>query len=323
MGHLSSKQVECFKEEGYLIVEDLFDPRADLDPIVAEYEDVLDRLATSLFESGKTNSSYSDLPFGQRLIKIYAEGGSDYTQYFDFTLPLKGVRHDTPIWLGPAIFGIMTNSKLLDAVESIVGPEIFSNPVQHIRLKTPDHLTPRDRTNGRPLVPNASWHQDNGVVLPEADDTEMLTVWFPLSDATVHNGCLELVPRSHRDGVLQHCPRDGILQIPGKLFERDRAVPVPIKRGGALFMHRRTCHAALINHSDDIRWSMDLRFNPVGQPSGRDVLPGFVARSRSNPSAELHDAEAWAEMWREARRKLADREDPSYNRWSASAAACA
>jgi hypothetical protein len=323
MGRLSSEQVEQFKDQGYLIVEDLFDPHTDLDPIVAEYEGVLDRLATSLFESGAIRSTYSDLPFGQRLIKVYAEGGKDYTQHFDFTLPLKGVRHDTPIWLGPAIFSILTNARLLDAAESIVGPEIFSNPVQHIRLKTPDHLTPRDRATGRLLVPNASWHQDNGVVVPEADDTEILTVWFPLSDATVHNGCLQLVPRSHRDGVLQHCPTDGILQIPAKLFERDAAIPVPIKRGGALFMHRRMCHAALINHSDDIRWSMDLRFNPLGQPSGRGVLPGFVARSRSNPSSELHDPEAWAGMWHEARRKLAEREDPAYNRWSASAAACA
>ena len=320
---LSASQVEQFEKQGFLVVEDLFDAAADLDPIIAEYDGVLDRLASELVARGEISSTYSDLPFGKRLINIFAEGGKDYTQHFDFCLPQKGVKNETPIWLGPAIFNIITNSRLLNAVESLIGPEIYSNPVQHVRLKTPDHLTPKDPKTGRPIVPNASWHQDNGVLTPDADETNMLTVWFPLSDATEQNGCLELVPGSHRDGVLQHCPRDGILQIPASEFDRDSALAVPVKRGGALFMHRRTCHAAKINYSDDIRWSLDLRYNPVGQPGGRSLLPGFIVRSRVDPDAELRSAESWAEMWHEARSALARRDDPTYNRWNVSDSACA
>lgn len=323
MTGLTGAQVQQFHEQGYLIVEDLFDPAKDLDPIVNEYGTVLAQLAEQLFAAGTIKSTYADLPFGERLIRVYEEGGRDYTQHFDFCLPLKKVRADTPIWLGPAIFAILRNERLLNAVESIIGPEIFSNPVQHVRLKTPDHRTPRNAQTGQPLVPNANWHQDNGVVTPEADETQMLTVWFPLSDATIDNGCLELVPGSHRDGLLTHCPRDGILQIPTALFDEHTAIPVPIKRGNALFMHRRMCHRSMINHSEDIRWSMDLRFNPIGQPSGRDVLPGFVARSRAHPANELRDATVWADLWREARQKLAERDDPVYNRWSTAAEACA
>ncbi len=323
MSALSATQVERFREQGYLVVAGLFDPARDLDPIVAEYAGVLDRLANALFARGEIGSTYAALPFGERLIRVYEDGGKDYTQHFDFCLPMKNVGADTPIWLGPAVFAILVNDGLLDAVELIVGPEIFSNPVQHVRLKTPDHRTPKNPETGRPLVPNANWHQDNGVVLPEADETQMLTVWFPLSDATVDNGCLELVPGSHRDGLLTHCPRDGILQIPTTLFDEAAAVPVPMKRGDALFMHNRTCHRSMINRSQNIRWSMDLRFNPIGQPSGRDVFPGFVARSRANPASELRDPAVWAESWRAARRALAERQDPTYNRWTADAAACA
>ena len=36
----------------------------------------------------------------------------------------------------------------------------------------------------------------------EADDTEIITVWFPLRDATEENGCLAVVPRSHQEGLV-------------------------------------------------------------------------------------------------------------------------
>ena len=64
MGHLSQEQVEQFNREGYLIVEDLFDPAADIDPIIEEYKVVLDKLAAELFEKGEISSTYADLPFG-------------------------------------------------------------------------------------------------------------------------------------------------------------------------------------------------------------------------------------------------------------------
>ena len=324
MTHLSEAQVAQFETEGYLAVENLFDPEADLDPIIREYEGVLDSLVRELYGQGRISSTYDKLPFGKRLTRIYADSGEAHTQYFDFSLPQKGVTLDTPIWVGPAVFNTLRNEKLLDAVESLIGPEIYANPVQHVRLKPPEHLIPDAGKIGQVYSGKTPWHQDNAVVLPEADETNTLTVWFPLLDATIENGCLEVVPYSHRDGLLQHCPGGPAgLYIPDQLFRREEAIPVPLKRGGALFMHRRTCHASLSNISANIRWSFDLRYNPIGQPTGRDVFPGFVARSRSNPDRELHDANTWAEMWYEARRRLARENDPAHNRWNTLAPVCA
>ena len=42
---------------------------------------------------------------------------------------------ETPMHHGPAVFELLTNPKLLDTVEELVGPEIYSNPVQHVRIK--------------------------------------------------------------------------------------------------------------------------------------------------------------------------------------------
>jgi hypothetical protein len=256
------------------------------------------------------------------LTQIYAESGKVHAQYFDFSLPQANVREDTPMWVGPAVFRMLRNEKLLDAVESLIGPEIYSNPVQHVRLKPPEALTPKNE-EGRVQLGKTPVHQDNGVVLPEADETEILTVWFPLTDAYVENGCLCVWPGSHRQGLLDHCPSPIGLKIPGKLLGGRKAVPVPLKRGGALFMHKLTVHASYANTSNDIRWSFDLRYNPIGQATGRGAFPGFVARSRSHPETELHDAAAWADLWVQARHRLATEGMGAFNRWSADNPVCA
>ena len=46
---LSETQLRRFEEEGYLIVEDILDPVRAFEPIWAEYEQVLDRIADSLY----------------------------------------------------------------------------------------------------------------------------------------------------------------------------------------------------------------------------------------------------------------------------------
>ena len=50
------------------------------------------------------------------------------------------------------------------------------------------------------------WHQDQGVITAEADESDIITVWFPLRDASERHGCLAVAPKSHVDGLVQHCP---------------------------------------------------------------------------------------------------------------------
>jgi phytanoyl-CoA hydroxylase len=322
MAPLSAEQVAQFRREGYLVVPGLFDPPADLDPLIHEYEGVLDNLAHELFAQGQITSTYADLEFGPRLIAIYKESGKVQQQYFDCTLHGAKVTADTPFWVGPQVFNMIRNPKLLDAVQSIIGPEIYSNPVQHVRLKPPEQLTPRD-SEGRIQLAQTPPHQDNGVVTPDADETDILTVWFPLWDATVENGCLVVWPGSHRRGLLDHCFNFNGLRIPDKLLQGD-PVPLPMRRGDVLFLTKLTMHASLSNLSDNIRWSYDLRYNPTGQPTGRGVFPGFVARSLAHPETELRDPAEWQRLWFETRRELARTQpETAFNRWSADSPVCA
>lgn len=320
---LSPEQTAEFRREGFLVVRDYLDPVTDLDPIIAEYEGVLDRLAEELVAKGEIKSTHAEKNFSERLIHICQESGKVLAQHFDFSLPQKNIQANTPIWNGPAVFNVLRNDRILDAIESLIGPEIYSNPVQHVRLKLPEKRGIADEAGQ--LVQGATpWHQDNGVVLPEADETDMITVWFSLWDAPVESGCLQLIPRSHQRGLVDHCPLGAAgAGIPAKLIKQAEAIPVPMKRGDVLFLHRRTCHGSLSNVSNRVRWSFDLRYNPIGQDTGRKSFPGFVARSRANPASELHDGDQWAESWREARRKLSSAGEPFFNRWDAKAEVCA
>ncbi len=322
MASLSHEQVEEFERDGYLVVEGLLDFDEDLQPVVEEYSALLDDVAGTLLKKGEITSTYAGLPFGERLTQIYVESGRQTAQHLDISLPQKGVEADTPFWAGPAVFWLLRNEKLLDAAESFIGPEIFSTPVQHVRIKPPEDLLSEMQAND--LVKATRWHQDSGVVLPEADDTEMLTVWLPLTPSREEHGCIKLVAGSHRDRLQPHCPQPtGGYEIPTRFFAEEETIPVPMDAGDVLFMSRYTCHGSLANTSDQIRWSFDLRYSPTGQPTGRSEFPGFVARSRSKPETELHDPVTWHVMWRDARDRLAPRDDPTYNRWTESNPACA
>ena len=53
-----------------------------------------------------------------------------------------------------------------------------------------------------------------------------------------------------------------------------------------------------------MRWSMDLRYNPVGQGSGRPAFPSFVVRSAEAPESVLSDFDTWKAMWDAAREAI-------------------
>lgn len=320
---LTAAQRAQFEDEGYLLVEGVLDPVADLAPVLDEYAGVLDGIARELQAEGAIGSTYPDLAFRERLIAICAESGRNFPQHFDFSLPQSGIRRDTPIHVGPAVFGLLTNPRLLDLVEDVIGPEIYSNPVQHIRMKLPKRAVETGSTNG--LVTKIPWHQDNGVIMPEADEATILTVWLPVTPAMVENGCLQVVPRSHRAGLAQHCLTTAGVAIPDRAVATERAVPVPMRPGSVLLMTQRTVHSSLDNVTDDdVRISLDLRYQPVGQPTGRPAFAdaGFVARSAEWPGTELRDPRAWAERWHAVRERLAE-DAPAFNRWAANAEGCA
>ncbi len=308
---LSSQQLKQFERDGYLHIEQALDPTTVLAPVEREYEARLDRLARKLVDDGTLSCTYDKLAFLARLSAIYRASGQSFEQYFNLSLPMTGVTEDTPFWVGPAVFDLIRQPRLLDLVASIMGSEIASNPVQHVRIKPPLNLVAQ-RKHGSGLVGNTPWHQDAAVLPPDAQ-TELLTVWIPITDATVQSGCLRFVRGGHRQGLRRHGygEVDGLAIADASATDADTAVTtVPARRGDVILIHRHCPHSSLPNRGDTVRFSLDLRYHPAHQRSGREVFPSFIARSEADKSRELTDAALWRQQWREARQRLATTQGP-------------
>ena len=111
------------EQDSYVIVSDIFDQDADLGPLYDEWRSVLDSIATRFTADGVLASPLEDLPFEQRLVAVTKESGQHISGHFDISLPQGGISHDTPVRASPAMFRLLTNERLLDVVEELIGPK--------------------------------------------------------------------------------------------------------------------------------------------------------------------------------------------------------
>lgn len=278
---LTEAQVQAFRHDGIVVVENVVTD-ADLAPVIHEYEAWIDNRARQLQTEGKLAELHVDEPFARRFASLYAQS-PDIAQGMDI-MQMRG----------PAMFAFLRNDNLLDAVECLVGPEILCNPIQHIRAKPPAAVS----SAGVGFY-NVPWHQDSGVTWDEADHSDIITCWLALVDATVENGCMQVLPGVWQGGHLEHQAAGGTTIRPD-LLPATEPRPVPVGKGGVVFMHRHTPHTSTPNYSDSVRWSLDLRYQKTGTPTGRPFHPAFVARSRANPATVLTDPTEWSRLWVEA-----------------------
>eukprot|EP00041_Stephanoeca_diplocostata_P040461 m.1639557 g.1639557 ORF g.1639557 m.1639557 type:complete len:315 (+) comp36483_c0_seq1:221-1165(+) len=312
---LSEEQLAHFRSKGYVVVDNLLDADT-ISEVQQEYAQLMDKLYEDWFTRGLTSTPPDGLSFFEKLDECFRKGFEWY-QPFDITLPHTDIGESTPMHCGPAVFNMLTSPRVLDAVEDLIGPEITSNPIQHVRIKPPSNLIPAAET--RAHITATSWHQDMGVTLPEADTTKFVTVWLAITDATVENGCLQMARKSY-DTLLPHCPGKQVGIASQFLPDGE---PVPVSAGSAVIFNPFTPHASLPNNSDAYRWSFDLRYNVTGQASGRSQFPEFVARSRANPASVLRDWTVWKKKWHATRSMLAASEHIPQHRWGADAPYCA
>jgi phytanoyl-CoA hydroxylase len=259
---LSSESIRFFHDQGYLVVEDLI-PEADLQPVVDELDQEIAERAQKLVARGELSRDYAQERFETRLAKISAE-----TDKLALAI-WNGILH------GPAIFRLITHRRLVDAAAQLCGPEVIASSVYRLRPKVPHY--------GYGAVP---WHQDSSYFEPYCDQALVLTAWVPLVDATEENGCMWVIPGSHRQPVVPHH-----LHVSGKYLAIDESclppgpqVCCPVRKGGVLLITNRTVHGSFENRTEMVRWSMDLRYQSAALPTNAAItrLPGELT-----PSVEL------------------------------------
>jgi ectoine hydroxylase-related dioxygenase (phytanoyl-CoA dioxygenase family) len=271
-GSLTREQIEFYNVEGYLVLENLLD-EDDLAGVIGAMSEKVEEIAQDLLADGKISNTFLDEPFSTRLARLF----DDLTDA-DFLKFGRGWRDRKP-----GYYDIMSNSKVLDAVESLIGSEIFSNPVY----------------NTRPKVPNVAagavpWHQDKSY-WPDANSNPVITVWIPIVESNHENGCLHVWPRTHTKRVLSYHKETysgtGFTEIDAVHMKNARIVPLPVGAGSPILFNDRCVHMSTPNNSRGVRWSVDLRY----QPTDQDPMPqhgiGFLARSAEHPErvATLED----------------------------------
>jgi phytanoyl-CoA hydroxylase len=114
------------------------------------------------------------------------------------------------------------------------------------------------------------WHQDNGYtfVLPQ----QYLTCWTPLTEATVDNGCPQIVPGMHKLGTLKHTYVD---PLGWECFADPPAAPVaaPVEPGDVVVFSSLSPHLTGPNVTTSTRKSYIVQF----APAGAEVLLGNPA----------------------------------------------
>ena len=126
----------------------------------------------------------------------------------------------------------------LEACQRLIGPDadLYYNQAAS---KPPDI----GRTFG--------WHQDSGYT--ETVPLEYITCWTAISDSTLQNGCIWVIPGSHTWGLLPHVPESSDEHNYGGLtaqFDDERgAIPVEMKAGQVAFFSSLTLHKSGPNTS--------------------------------------------------------------------------
>jgi ectoine hydroxylase-related dioxygenase (phytanoyl-CoA dioxygenase family) len=122
------------------------------------------------------------------------------------------------------------------------------------------------------------WHQDEAFYLtPEDADTHSsrrMSVWVPLQAATEENGCLWVVPGSHRWGIEEWVwQEDGTCQkrISRHAYAEQHARALPVAAGAAVLFTAWTWHHSKSNRTDGRRRAFIVSYQEatVGKGAGQ------------------------------------------------------
>ena len=242
---LTQKQINFYHEKGYLSVEN-----------VLSAEDIADL---------------------RRVTDEFVEKSRGVTQHTDVFDLEPGHTAETPRVRrikSPASHHIVYDRTLrhdyiLDIVAQLIGPGIRYNG-HKLNMKSPEFGSP------------VEWHQD-WAFYPHTND-DLLAVGVAIDDMMLENGCLMVIPGSHKGPIYNHHQNGyfvGAVTDPN--FRPDHAVPVEVTAGGITIHHVRTLHGSAPNTSNRPRRLLLFQYCaidawPLSGAPGWDAFNSFILR---------------------------------------------
>ncbi|MEW6776778.1 MAG: phytanoyl-CoA dioxygenase family protein [Bdellovibrionota bacterium] len=258
-GGLTPAQIAHYEEHGYVVAPGVLSPE--------EIERYKVR-ARAIVYGGHPPEAKSRVVQDLRVYKGLAPAAED-------------LEHNMWKILNPDVFdpvfdGYLRTPKLLNAVESLIGPDILAFLLMFI------YKPPHREESVHPF------HQD-AVYFPFAPHAMSVGTWLPLDDAHADNGTLQIIPGSHKWGLHKYTLPEGGkfgmalgLEATGAKDLPDQ-MPLNVKAGDCVLFHTHLLHTTLGNKTDHHRRVITIHFASAKcKPMGHIKEFGFqLVRGRT------------------------------------------
>ena len=167
---------------------------------------------------------------------------------------------------GPHLFfrwawDLSTHPRVLDCMEQLIGPDVLLKSTRlFYKFAKSDSFV--------------GWHQDG--ITEELRDAHVPAIWLGLTPATAENGCLRVVPRSHRLGLIPHAdrPNPDNLTTEGATAQVKIHSPqdVEMQAGEMSLHHPLMLHASNPNQSAEARIGFSATYSTPALASSRTAV---------------------------------------------------
>ena len=196
----------------------------------------------------------------------------------DWPGALEGINRNYIHLISPIFNKVCLNKNILDAVESIIGKNILICGTT-LFIKNP---------NERGFV---SFHQDAKYIGLEPHN--WVTVWVAVTDANEKNGCMRMLPGSHKEDLKTHEQKfdENNLLTRGQTItnvQLDRTDPIILKAGQVSLHHPKIVHGSGLNQSNDRRIGFVIQ-SYIGTNVNQVIGKMYVQRARGEDKYKYHE----------------------------------
>ncbi|MGH8542326.1 MAG: phytanoyl-CoA dioxygenase family protein [Gammaproteobacteria bacterium] len=154
-----------------------------------------------------------------------------------------------PHKLSDTLVDCARHPRLVEVLSGIVGPDVKC-------MQSQAFVKP-------PGFPGNAWHQDE-CAIPTRDQS-LVAAWIALDDSTEANGCLRVVPGTHRSGYLfpqQPHGRPEEYDFPTQCFGFDETAQLALEvtAGSVVFFHGYLVHGSRANRSNNYRRALTYHY---------------------------------------------------------------
>lgn len=216
-GVISTENIGFYNEKGYLIAPLLIDD-ADINALKVE--------------TAKIFRGERGIIDGLQPVAENERDDEILSKYVAIHFPHK---------ISPLIKDTLSHPKIVNVLTHILGPNVKSMQSM-LFVKAPGKA-------------GQSWHQDEYYI--PTRDCSLVGAWIAIDDATIANGCLWIIPGSHKPSYIRRRVANDnpdyadVDTVDVSAYRKEDKTPVEVKRGTVVFFNGYTLHSSLKNRTDN------------------------------------------------------------------------